>query len=201
MSVAGIVLAAGRSTRMGGPNKLLQEIGGKPLVRWVVEAAAHAGLSPLVVVTGHQPEPVAEALAGLDLQFVHNPDYAEGLSTSLRTGVAELGERSDGAVILLGDMPFVSGSLIRRLVAAFDALPGCIASVPVHDGEWGNPVVIARALFPDIARLTGDAGARKLLAGRAKEVVEVPEGDDAVVLDIDTPEALDLLRTARPGPT
>ncbi len=82
-------------------------------------------------------------------------------------------------------------------------MPGCIASVPVHEGEWGNPVVIARALFPDIARLSGDAGARKLLAGRADEVIEVPVGDDAVVVDIDTPEALDLLRTdtARPGLT
>ncbi len=111
MSVAGIVLAAGRSTRMGGPNKLLQEIGGKALVRWVAEAAVHAGLSPLVVVTGHQGEQVAEALAGLDVQLRAQPRLRGGLVDVASAGVAALGERGDGAVILLGDMPFVSAGL------------------------------------------------------------------------------------------
>lgn len=201
MSVAAVILAAGRSTRMGGPNKLLEELAGKPLVRWVAEAALRAQLGPVVVVTGHDANRVEDALAGLAVRFAPNPDYADGLSTSLRRGVAALGEEADGAAILLGDMPLVTASLIRRLVAAFEALPGGLAAVPVHEGEWGNPVVLARALFPDVMTLSGDAGARKLLSSRKDRVIEVPVSDGAVALDVDTPSILAELRRKSAGPS
>ncbi|MGL4445954.1 MAG: nucleotidyltransferase family protein, partial [Alsobacter sp.] len=108
-------------------------------------------------------------------------------------GIAALPEETDGVVVLLGDMPLVRAAFIRRLVAAFEAEPGGLAAVPIHDGDWGNPVVVARALFADVAALTGDAGARKLLEQRRDTGIEVP-ADDSVVLDADTPDALEALR-------
>ncbi len=194
--LAAIVLAAGRSTRMGS-NKLLAEYGGKPLVRHVVETAIACGAEPVLVVVGHEADAVAIALGGLDITLVRNPDYADGLSTSLRAGIAAMPQGHDGAVVLLGDMPKVSSTLVRRLIAAFEGQPGGIAAVPVHDGEWGNPVVLAAALFADVADLEGDAGARKLLRGRADDVIEVPVSDPAVIVDVDTPEALARLRRER----
>src|SRR5436309_1792033 len=118
--IAGLVLAAGRSTRMGGPNKLLEEINGKPLVRHVVDHLIASRARPLIVVTGHQKERVERALAGLPVTFVHNPDFADGLSTSLKAGIAAVAADAadaDGAIVCLGDMPQVSAALIDRLIS------------------------------------------------------------------------------------
>ena len=117
--VAAIILAAGRSTRMGGPNKLLAEIGGRPLVRIAAEEALASRARPVIVVTGHQREQVEAALEGLKVNCVHNPNFAEGLSTSLKAGLATLPADVDGAIVCLGDMPQVNASLIDRLIAAF----------------------------------------------------------------------------------
>nr|WP_256515704.1 nucleotidyltransferase family protein [Alsobacter ponti] len=180
---------------MGGTNKLLETFEGKPLVRHAVEAALAAGLAPVVVVTGNQDAQIRSALHGLDVTFAHNPDFAEGLSTSLRKGVAALGGEAEAAVVLLGDMPLVEASLVRRLVAAFESHSDAPAVVPTLAGEWGNPVLLARSLFGDVAALSGDAGARKLLATRRDSVVEVPVADESVTFDVDTPELLAQLRS------
>src|SRR5262249_28167518 len=119
-AVAAVVLAAGRSSRMGGPNKLLAEIGGRPLVRIVAETVLASRAHPVVVVTGHERERVEVALARLPVTFVHNPNYAEGLGTSLKAGVAALPAEVDGAVICLGDMPQVDAALIDQLIDAID---------------------------------------------------------------------------------
>ena len=108
--IAAIVLAAGRSTRMGGPNKLLAEIGGRPLVRIAAEAALASRARPVIVVTGHQREQVEEALAGLPVRLVHNPDFADGLGTSLKAGIAAVPADADGAIVCLGDMPQVDAA-------------------------------------------------------------------------------------------
>src|SRR6185503_18669432 len=110
--IAAILLAAGRSTRMGGPNKLLAEIGGKPLVRIAAVEALASRAREVIVVTGHQREAVAAALQGLPVKLVHNPDFAEGLSTSLRAGLAAVPAEADGIVVCLGDMPQVTATLI-----------------------------------------------------------------------------------------
>src|SRR5437763_5063052 len=110
--IAGLILAAGRSTRMGGPNKLLEEINGRPLVRHVAEHVLASRAKPVIVVTGHQKERVERALAGLPMTFVHNPDFADGLSTSLKTGIAAGSADADGAIVCLGDMPQVGARLI-----------------------------------------------------------------------------------------
>lgn len=188
--IAAIVLAAGRSTRMGGPNKLLARIDGTPLVRHAADAALGAGLSEVVVVTGHQQEAVRDALAGLDLRFAHNPDFAEGLSTSLKAGLAALDETVDAVVVLLGDMPRISSALVRRLADTFAPEDGRHIVVPVADGRRGNPVLWGRRFFPELLRVTGDQGGRAILAASPEAIAEVPADLDDVHLDLDTPEAL-----------
>jgi molybdenum cofactor cytidylyltransferase len=188
--VAAIVLAAGRSTRMGGPNKLLAEISGKPLVRIAVEQALASRANPVIVVTGHEHARIEAGLAGLRIRLVHNPDFAEGLSTSLKAGLAAVPPEADGAIVCLGDMPQVSAALIDRLVAAFDPEHGAMVVVPTIDGKRGNPVVWSRRFFADLAALEGDIGARHLIATYAEVVSEVPVRDAAALTDIDTPEAL-----------
>ncbi len=189
MSIAAIILAAGRSTRMGS-NKLLEELDGKALVRHVADAALGSIARSVWVVTGHEGESVRARLDGLGIRFVHNPDFALGLSTSLKAGVMALPAEAKGVVVLLGDMPRVTSEVINFVIQAFEAQPQAIAAVPVYQGEWGNPVLLSRSLFGAVAALQGDAGARKLLNGRAGEVFEVPVSNDAVLIDLDTPEAL-----------
>ncbi|MGZ8402576.1 MAG: NTP transferase domain-containing protein [Rhodoplanes sp.] len=192
--LAAIVLAAGRSSRMGGSNKLLAEIGGRPLVRIAVEEALASRARPVIVVTGHQRESVETALTGLDVVLVHNPAYADGLSTSLKTGIAAAPPSADGAIVCLGDMPQVDARLIDSLLAAFDPEQGALIVVPTTAGKRGNPVVWSRRFFADLAALTGDVGARGLIATYPEAVVEVAVADAAAFTDIDTPDALDAVR-------
>jgi molybdenum cofactor cytidylyltransferase len=192
--IAAVVLGAGRSSRMGGPNKLLAEISGKPLIRIVVEEALASRARPVLVVTGHQRERVEAALAGLPVQFVHNPHFAEGLGTSLKAGIAALPVDVDGAIVVLGDMPQVGGVLIDRLIAAIDPDKGALVAVPTTDGKRGNPVVWSRRFFPDLMAVEGDVGARHLIGRYAEAVVEVPVEGSGALIDIDTPEALQALK-------
>lgn len=192
--VAAIVMAAGRSTRMGGPNKLLLEHGGKPLVRLAVESALASRASPVVVVTGHQAEAVRAALQGLDVAFAHNPDFADGLSTSVRTGIAALPPEAGAALVCLGDMPRVDSGLIDRLIDAFDPDRGDLIAIPTVGGRRGNPVLWARRFFDDLRRLVGDSGGRQILADNRGAIVEVAVEGAAATFDVDTPEALAELR-------
>jgi molybdenum cofactor cytidylyltransferase len=188
--IAAVVLAAGRSTRMGGPNKLMADLGGRPLVRVTVEQVLASRANPVIVVTGHEQARVKDALAGLDVRFVHNPDYAEGLSTSVKTGIAAVPADADGAIVCLGDMPQVGPALIDRLIAAFDPERGALVVLPTVAGKRGNPVLWSRRFFSDLVQLEGDIGARHLLATYADAVAEVPVNDGAPLLDVDTPDTL-----------
>jgi len=188
--IAAIVLAAGRSTRMGGPNKLVAEISGKPLVRIAVEEALASRAKPVIVVTGHERERVEAALAGLPVKLVHNREFADGLASSVRTGIATVPAEADGAVICLGDMPQVDAALIDRLIAAFDPEQGALGVVPTIDGKRGNPVLWSRRFFPDLMAIEGDIGARRLIGRYGEAVIEVPVTGKAALTDIDTQEAL-----------
>jgi molybdenum cofactor cytidylyltransferase len=188
--VGAIVLAAGRSTRMGGPNKLLEKISGKPLVRIAAEEALASRAGPVVVVTGHERAKVEAALAGLDVRLVHNPDYADGLSTSVKAGLAALPPEAEAAIVCLGDMPQVTSALIDRLIAAFDPERNALVVLPTFSGKRGNPVLWSRRFFPDLMALEGDVGARHLIGAYQEVVAEVPVEDAAVMVDIDTPDAL-----------
>lgn len=192
--IAAIVLAAGKSSRMGADNKLLADVGGRVMAAWPVAAAQEAGCSEIVVVTGRDREKVEAALAGADLRFVHNPAYAEGLASSLKAGIGSLGESVDAAVILLGDMPRVRAAHLHRLFAAFASQEGAAICVPSYDGRWGNPVLFDRRFFAEIQTLSGDAGARAIVQEHTEAIAEVAMDDEAVLLDIDTPEALRALK-------
>lgn len=185
--VAAIVLAAGSGIRFGG-GKLLAPFRGKQLVRHAVEAALASSAAPVLVVVGADEERIASALTGLVVRYVQNPRFAEGLSTSLQAGFAALPAESRAAMVLLGDMPLVRAGLIDALVAAW-RVGGPEAVVPTCRGRRGNPVLLSRALEPDLHALSGDVGAGPLLRARPS-VREVPVEEEAVLLDADTPDAL-----------
>ncbi len=198
-NIAAVVLAAGRSSRMGGSNKLLAEIGGRPLVRIIVDEALASRARPVIVVTGHERERVGAALDGLPVRLVHNPDFASGLGSSLKAGIAVLPAETDGVVVCLGDMPQVDAAMIDRLIAALDPDKGALIAVPTIDGQRGNPVVWSRRFFPDLMAVEGDIGARHLIGRYAEAVVEVPLTGAAALTDIDTPEALAAVRAELEG--
>lgn len=184
--IAGVILAAGTSSRMGR-NKLIETVRGKALIARVADAAAASRLDPILVVTGHQADKAAAALAGAPVGLVHNERFAEGLSSSLRTGLAAVPEDCDGAMILLGDMPDITPALIDRLIANFHPGAICVAAT----GERrGHPVLWARRFFGELMGLTGDKGARDIIQAHDSQVLEIQAGDDAPFTDIDTLEAL-----------
>ena len=198
--IGALVLAAGRSTRMG-TNKLLAPLAGKPVVRHVVEAALASRARPVVVVTGHQQAEIEAALHGLDVRLVHNPAHAGGMSTSLKAGMAALDEGHAGCVVLLGDMPLVTPRIIDQLIDSHLAQPAAMAVVPLAGGRRGNPVLITAALRPALAVLDGDVGAKALLQAAGDDVLEVTVAHDGVLIDVDTPEALERARSlAAEGP-
>ncbi len=189
MTVAALILAAGRGSRFGEAPKLLAELDGRPLVRHAAEAALGSRARPVLVVTGHRGDEVAAALHGLPVEILRNGAYADGLSTSLRTGFAALAPRAEAVLVLLADMPRVAPTLIDRLIAAWEGSERPPAVVPVTGGRRGNPVLLSATLGPAIADLTGDVGAGPLLRGLAG-VLEVPVDDPGVLADVDTPDML-----------
>src|SRR5262249_51355119 len=159
--IAAVVLAAGRASRMGS-NKLIAELDGEPIVRRTVRAVLGSRARPVIVVTGHEAEAVRAALAGLDVQFAHNPDFAHGMSTSLRVGVAAAGPVA-GALICLGDMPRLEARHLDAVIDAYRSGDPDEIIVPTCDRKRGNPVLWPHSYFAEIAELTGDVGARALI--------------------------------------
>ncbi|MBZ9993354.1 NTP transferase domain-containing protein [Mesorhizobium sp. BH1-1-4] len=190
LKVAIVLLAAGRSSRMGGPNKLMALFDGQPLVRRTAERTLASKASGTIVVTGHQRERVRAALSGLEVTFADNPDFADGLSTSLKAGIACLPQDVAGAMIVLGDMPGVAPGDLDRLIDAFRAAGGNCVVRASHEGRRGNPVLLPRSLFSAVAHLEGDTGARHLVEAEGLDVVDVEIGEGASV-DVDTREALE----------
>jgi molybdenum cofactor cytidylyltransferase len=201
--VAVLVLAAGRSTRMGGPNKMLADANGAPLVVHAVKAALESQAVEILVVLGHMADQVRagieNAIPGRSrLRFVTNPDFVDGLSTSVRTGIGALSSNVDAAIVQLGDMPGVGAGLLNRLIAAFSPVEGRAICVPTVGGKRGNPVLWARRFFPEMATLSGDSGAKHLIGEHADLVCEVEMTGEAAITDIDTPEALKAWRERSP---
>ena len=187
--IAALVLAAGASARMGTTNKLLCEVDGIPMVRRATGAALASRCGSVRVVTGHDAEQVRACLRGLDVTLVHNPRHAEGMATSLRAGLMMLPGDIDAAIVVLGDMPRVDGALVDRLIDAWDPRDPHIVA-PLRDGRRGNPILWPRAYFAEMAQVEGDKGARDLLQRHAAKVRTIPWDDDAIFVDVDTPEAL-----------
>lgn len=194
--IGAVLLAAGRSTRMG-VNKLLSEIDGVPMVVRVAQRLLASRARPIIAVLGNQADEIDAALGKLPVDRVRNPDFADGLSTSLKRGIVALPPDLDGALICLGDMPLISGRHIERLIAAFNPLEGRAIIVPTRRGKRGNPVLWSKRFFPEMAELAGDVGAKHLIGEHAELVAEVEMDDDAILVDIDTPEALEAVRQRR----
>lgn len=187
--VAGVLLAAGVSSRFGSENKLLAEIDGEAMVRRAAETLLASTVDGVTVVVGHEAERVREALAGLDVSFVDNPEYREGQATSVRAGVRAVRDTADAAVFALGDMPFVEVSSVDLLVSAYRAGVGD-ALAAAHEGQRGNPVLFDAGMFDQLEDVGGDTGGRDLLLGSDRAAL-VETGDPGVVRDVNTREELD----------
>jgi molybdenum cofactor cytidylyltransferase len=192
--IAAVVLAAGRSSRMAARNKLMEEVDGEPIVRRVVGLALGSGADPVIVVTGFDASRIGAALSDLKVTIVDNSDFEAGLSSSLKAGLSALSPDMDGALILLGDMPAVDTGVLDTLVEAFTGLDAIC--VPVHQERRGNPVLWGRSYFAEMMQLTGDKGAKALLARHTARVTEVPVESDSIFADVDTPADLARLRTS-----
>lgn len=201
--VAGIVLAAGRSSRMGeGRNKLLEDVAGRPIVARVVDALLEADVEPVLVVTGHQADRVRSVLADRRVHFVEHAGWSEGMGRSISEGMAAL--RRSGAccaavLVCVGDLPGIRVELVREVVRAARAADGRIDParivVPSHHGGRGHPVLFGARHFTALGDLTGDEGARSVVRGNAPDVRLLEIEDDACLRDVDTVEDLAALRT------
>lgn len=181
--VGAIILAAGRSTRMGR-NKMLEPVNGKAMLLHSVEAARDAGLAGPIIALGHEAEMVTACLRDHPHHPVFIPDYAEGLSRSLRGAIAAIPSDWDAAFVCLGDMPFISAALLREMAgrAREDRIV-----VPVCEGKQGNPVLWGRHFFEELKACRGDRGAKSLIANHQGAVVALLTGDKAIHRDIDQP--------------
>ena len=182
--IIALVLAAGRSMRMGQQNKLLLKFNDKSMVGHLVDQLALSTVDDIIVITGNEAEAVRKSISG-KVKFIDNPDYAEGLSTSVKAGIAALGADVDGVMICLGDMPYILARDYDKLIVAYEE--GNIIT-PTTGGKIGNPLIFARNFFTDFDEITGDKGARKLLKKYPKNIIEVDLNTEAIFSDIDTPE-------------
>lgn len=184
-SAAGVVLAAGSSTRLGR-NKLLLRLDGESLVRRAVKAALDGGLEPVVVVLGHEAERVERELSGLPVETVVNPDYARGVNTSLGAGVAAVPDEAAAVVVLLADMPLVTGAMVARLVGEHRR-----TRAPVVASDYGGvhapPTLYARPLFPELGGPEGDGCGKRVVRQHADEAVRVSWPSDRLA-DVDREE-------------
>jgi molybdenum cofactor cytidylyltransferase len=199
MIVTAIVLAAGASARMGQPKQLLL-FEGKPLVRRAAEAALRSRAKGTIVVTGAARAEVEAALAGLAVRIEHNPEYAEGMSTSLRKGILAVRPEVDAAIVLLADQPFVDAAIVDQLIELYERTRSKIVR-PRYGGVPGNPVLWDRSLFDALIQQRGDQGGRVLLQEHEDDVAWLELSDALLQTDVDTPEAYQALTGEAPPPS
>lgn len=183
---AAVVLAAGKASRFGG-GKLLADYQGAPLLHGALAAARIAAADRVTVVTGADAEAVGTCAQAFDpaIRLVHAADYASGMAASLRAGIASLQDETQAAFVFLGDMPRVPHSVLERLAQAVS--DGAPAAAPIFAGRRGNPVVLGRSLFADVARLGGDVGARPILQALGPRLALIDAPDDGILFDVDEP--------------
>jgi molybdenum cofactor cytidylyltransferase len=194
---AGIILAAGESKRFGEPKQLLR-LGGRRLMEWVLQAALESSLDIVVLVLGCEHDRIQRGLlkwtAHPKCTVLVNPHYREGLSTSLKAGLAGVAHDFPSAMFLLGDQPMVTAALIDLLLRRFAQSEKSIC-VPAHRGTRGNPVLFASSHYPAILRLSGDTGARDLITAHPEQVLAVEVPDPRIFLDIDRREDAEMVAT------
>jgi molybdenum cofactor cytidylyltransferase len=184
--IAGVVLAAGASSRLGSPKQLLR-VGGRSLVGHAAGCCSRGGCAHVAVVLGALAERIRPALRDLPVDLVHNENWREGIASSIRAGIASLPREVDAALLVTADQPRLTADVVRRLIEAYDGTPACMVACE-YAGTLGVPALFARGHFDELLRLRGDRGARRLLRNRSGAVVRVPWPDGA--LDVDRPADL-----------
>ena len=181
-----VLLAAGRSKRMGRNNKLLLDVHGIPLVRKSAINILNSNVASMTVVTGFDEDKIVDALSGLNVNFVKNVNFREGLSSSLKAGLANITPSPSAVIICLADMPKIQPQHINRIIENFDPLRGWEICIPTNNGKRGNPVLIGSRFFPHILETSGDFGAKQVMKHHPDKIVEVEIGTPDIHFDIDT---------------
>ena len=192
---AGIILAAGQSTRFGKPKQLLK-LNDKYLLEWVLDAALGSRLEKILLVLGHKNQEILTALGEKtrhpDLQIIKNHHYHGGQSTSLQAGLDQVRDKYPAAMFLLGDQPMLDSETIDGLLEQF-WISGKDIGVPVFEGKRGNPVIIAQKFYDPMAKITGDIGARNIIRKHPEHVAEIEINKPLCFIDIDTQSDFDQL--------
>ena len=192
-AVAGVVLAAGASTRMG-QNKLLFDLEGESVVRRAVRVALAGGLDPVLVVVGHEAERVQRELDGLSCRIIENADYQRGINVSLKTGIAAVPDSSAAAIVMLADMPFVTAEMIATLIANYRSSTAPLV-ISDYDGVNAPPMLYDRALFPELQTMEGE-GCGKVVVRRHRGEAAVVAWPAAALTDFDEPGDFARVRAA-----
>lgn len=196
--VAGVVLAAGSSSRLGA-NKLLLTVGSETLVRRAARQALEAGLSPVVVVVGFQAELVLAALEGLPVEPVVNQDFASGMNGSVRAGIAQVPADCDAALIALADMPLVGSGMLAEMVTRFRAGREPLV-ISLYGDVQAPPTLYARSIFPALGAAPGEGSGRRVV-GEQRDRAAVLHWPAALLADLDRPEDVERLRALFLEPT
>ena len=191
-----VLLAAGRSERMGRNNKLLLNVDGIPLVRKSAINILNSNVTSMTVVTGFDENKIINALSGLNVNFVKNINFQEGLSSSLKAGLANITPTPSAVIICLADMPKIQPEHINQLIENFDPLKGWEICIPTNNGKRGNPVLIGSRFFPYIFETSGDFGAKQVMKQHPDKIMEVEIGTSDIHFDIDTQDEYENFTTS-----
>ena len=195
--IAGILLAAGTSSRMGS-NKMLFELNGESVLRGAARRALAGGLSPLVVVLGHEAERAERELDGLPCQVVINPFYEQGINSSLKTGVAAVLAEAQAAVVMLADMPFVTPEMLAGLIARYRSSEAPLV-ISDYEGVNAPPMLYDRSLFSELLAMTGEGCGRQVVK-RHRDEAEVLAWPAAALTDLDVPDDYTRVKSGQGGP-
>ena len=189
--ISAVILAAGESRRMGTQNKLLLPIGGEALLVKLVASVCASDVGQVLVVIGHEAEKIRRELNEFPLNFVYNPNFSEGMTTSIKYGVKVVSNECDGLLICLGDMPFINTSEINKLIHAYakNRIKGeGLIVVPVFKRQRGNPVLFSIEFRNDILEHKKESGCKEVIMKNSDSVMEIEMDDEKMLLDVDTME-------------
>ena len=187
MKIAGLILAAGGSSRMGDQNKLMMPFQGKPMLNHVVNASLNSNLTQTFVVVGHQSSEIKNLVQSDDIQCVENEQWETGMASSIVAGISQL-KQFDGFLILLGDMPLVTPELINEIIVHGSADK---IVIPIKDGLYGNPVCFGSKFRDELLTLYGDSGAKKVIQDNLSSMIKIEIQSNTIFKDYDTKESLE----------
>lgn len=189
-TAAAIVLAAGKSSRAKNIHKLLSTLGGKTVIASTVDSLLGIKNLQVVVVTGHKSTEINACLADKNMSTIHNPNFEQGMGSSLAVGIAALNETTNHALVCLGDMPFVQQETIEKMLETAANLSGTAIFIPTFHGKRGHPVLWPKRFFNDLKNLQSETGGKQILRDNPEKIIEVPVDDAGILIDLDTPEML-----------